>query len=144
LFYSISINTFTSSLLHLSAISLPLLWRLQLHVASLLCMLYKDSKCCLLQLLQLVVSTCRDSNCCLQACSSIVSALFAVGCHLLACSENIMVPVLSNSIGVSRLVLPDEGYQRVVEMLHIKVSCSLVKVRLTPTPLACLQLSFLQ
>jgi len=30
-------------------------------------------------------------------------------------------------------VLPNEGYQRVVEMSHIKVSCSLAKVRLTPT-----------
>ena len=29
-------------------------------------------------------------------------------------------------------VLPNEGYQRVVETSHINVSCSLAKVRLTP------------
>ena len=46
-----------------------------------------------------------------------------------------MVLALSNSVGVSwttcTCVLPDEGYQRVVETAHIKVSCSLAK--LTPT-----------
>ena len=49
------------------------------------------------------------------------------------------IPFVANStpqglpMSISTCVLPDEGYQREVETSHIKVSCSLAKVRLTPT-----------